>query len=670
MIVIDFETFSEADLKKSGAWVYAEDPSTDIICMSWSIDDMDKPDLWTPGEPFPKKLRAAIEAGAPVEAHNVLFEMCIWNAVGVPRYGFPTVAEEQWRCTMAAAAFRALPLALEKAAGVLKLPVQKDMVGNKAMKRITKPDKNGNRLSEAEHFELYDATYAYCLDDNLAERHLSRVCGQIPAYEMPVFHADMRLQRRGLRIDQELCRAAVDIRTRYVEAQVQALPELTQGRVTTPNQVARIREWLADAGCHLDNLQADTIEPVVETLDPGDPVRRVLEARLNARSRQDKYAAALRSCASDGRVHGSTQYYGATTGRNVGRLFQPLNLRRPRFYGDMHLLADAIKTRSIDFVEMVGGAPCMEILADAVRGIIIPEEGRELIAGDYSAIEAVVTAGLANETEKLEVFRRGEDPYCWFASKVVGREVQPKKIYGKPNPLFTEQDALDRQKIGKPGELSCGFSGGVGAWRKFDNTNTFTDEEVDKIKTTWRKAHPRIAEMWKALEHCAISAVLNPGDVKTYRAPDALATLKYQYRQPYLLLELPSGRRLHYYRPSVQEALMPWTDRNGDPVYKPVVMYWTTREGRWQKAKAWRGLLTENAVQAVARDLMVAGWLNVEKAGYDPILTSYDEVLCEVDKGRGDVGEYEELMCKFNAPYAEDWPVRCEAWLDSRYKKA
>ncbi len=611
-------------------------------------------EIWTPADPFPHWF-----SQLPIlEAHGALFELSIWKNVGVKKYGFPRMPDDQWECSMARAAFRALPLSLDTLGKVLKLPIQKDSEGAKAMRKICKPDRDGNRLNEDEYPELYVSTYSYCKDDVGTEILASRYCGPIPDEEHRNWGLDLKMQIRGIRIDQELCRSAIDVATRYSRVLTKEFVELTGGAVQTVGQRDKLIAWCADRGEFLPDMTADTVDAYIAGCQSGT-VRRVLEIRRYlSRSSHKKYARALGCIARDGRVHGATQYYGATTGRNVGRLFHPLNMRRPQFYGDSKLLDDAIKTRDLDFIEMVGGANVMEVLADAVRGMIIPAEKHEFIAGDYASIESVVTAGLAGDEAKLDVFRSGADPYCWFASKVVGHEVTKAE-----HPVI-------RQKVGKPGELAFGFAGGVGAWRKFSDDDR-TDAEVEIIKETWRDAHPRIVDMWNKLDACAMNAVLHPGEAFWYNVGgEEFCRIGFVRKGDFLLIELPSGRRLHYFKPSVKETMMPWRDRNDNPVFKPQVHYWTTSDGRWQRVRGWRGQWTENIVQATARDLLMEGWRNLERANYPVVLTVYDECLTEVPVDWGSAEEVASCMMNIKAPYARDWPISCEAWRGGRYCKA
>lgn len=661
---LDFETYNEANLKQAGAVAYSLHPSADIICLGWSVKGGPK-GLWTPGQPFPKPLRLVIQAGGRVKAQGVLFDKSIWNNVARRLHNFPEVVGSQWRCVQAVQAYRALPLALEAVAKVLKLPIQKDMAGNAAMRAISKPLKGGGRATLDTHFNAFQMTYDYCQADVAVTEAVDSYVGDLPPSELKVWQLDMEMQQRGLLIDQELCRAAIAVAAEYEKKLTAELRGLTDGAIQTAGQRDKLLAWLEVNGAFLPNLTADAVDAAIR--ETAGAAKRVLEIRRYlSRSSHKKYERAMACLCPDGRVRGATQYHGATTGRNVGRLFQPLNMRRPVFNGNTELLADAIKTRDLNFIEMVGGANVMEVLADAVRGIVIAAPGKTLVEVDFSAIEAVVTAAMANEVEKLEVFRRGEDPYCWFASHVTGLTIP-----GKHDPEFTEQDAKDRQNIGKPGELSFGFLGGVGAWRRFDDSDTFSDEEVEEFKDMWRKRHPRVVAMGKALDNCAIKAVLDPGTPYRYVPPDLAPEfgVAFVVRGDFLLLQLPSGRLLHYFKPSVRETIMPWTKKDGSPIFKPAVHYWTTTDGQWKRARGWRGQWIENTAQAISRDLLVDAWFAAEDGGFPAILTVYDAVLAEVPTENADPKRLIDLALSRIPKYAAHWPVSADAWAGPRFKK-
>lgn len=647
-VVIDFETRSEVDLARCGAAVYAEHPSTEIICLAYQIGEHE-PRLWTPdlGAHCPADLRAAIQAAGHVEAHNVAFERSIWDAIMVPRYGWPPVFDSQWRDTMASALYHALPAKLEKAADVLRLPQQKDMEGNRLLKQLSRPKKDGSW--EDDFFKL-QRCYDYCVQDVRTEVALSDRLGWLPAAEDKVFRFDQKVNQRGIRIDRELCEAAVALGREYEARLTAELAELTNGEVTTANQRDRLMAWALRQGVDLPDMTADTVREWLGSDRLPPRLRRVLEIRQAlAKGSWKKYQAALDCTCADGRARWLEQYHGATTGRWAGRLIQPQNLRRPVLGHDLDELAEAIKMRDLDFLEMVYGDP-MEVLADCVRGIFVAEEGKTLVAGDFSAIEAVVTAALAGEEWKLDVFRRGEDPYC----------VTAQTIFGHP---VTKKEHPEKRQVGKICELAFGYQGGVGAWRQFDKSDRHTDEQVDGYKRAWREKHSQIVALWRGLNDAAVAAV-------ALKKPHSYRGIEYRLARDgeWLTCRLLSGRLLWYYQPTVEEQELPWEDDFGGAATAPGLCYWARKNGVWTKVRAYGGLLTENVVQATARDLLVKAMLDLEAAGYPVVLHVHDEAVCEVDEAFASTEAVEEIMADI-PEWAHGWPVKVEAWAARRYRK-
>lgn len=647
-VLVDFETKSDVDLKKAGAFRYAEDPSTDVICLGYSLDG-GEPRVWTPGLPVPDDLDWAIRGNANVHAHNVTFERLVWRHVLTPRYGFPEPFEGQWRCTMAACGYRGLPMRLEKAAEALGLGERKDMDGHRKMQSAARGK---------DDFDTLEATYDYCAQDVRTEQAVLDVVGELPAPELRVFQLDARINDRGVRLDRELCEAAVAVGQEQERRLTARLHDLTDGAVETVYQRDRMLRWLREAcGLDIDDLQADTVTRWLGRTDLTQKAWQALEIRQNlSKGTWKKYRTALECVGADGRVRGLLQYHGATTGRWAGRLVQPQNFRRPRFWEDTDMLADVVKTRDVDFVEMEFG-DVSEVLADACRGMFVADEGRVFCAADFSSVESIVTAALAGEQWKLDVFARGECAYSASASGVVGFRVD-KRIAKDPEHPDHVRHRDARQNIGKVMELAFGFGGGVGAWRGFDDGDEFTDEQVDEFKETWREQHPRIRDLWHGLENAAVSAV-STGRETGYR------DVVYGVEDEWLWCRLPSGRRLWYRDAKIEYRPVPWDEDD----LRPQVSYRAWRYGQWRWVRAYGGLFTENVVQATARDLMVPAMFRAEEeAGYPVVLTVHDELLTEPEAAGANVKVLEELMEDLPS-WAAGWPVTAEGWLAWRYRK-
>lgn len=663
-ITIDFETYSEAELKKCGAWKYAEHPSTEILCLAYSINGAE-PDLWHPAYGYPAGPADCLRKGAIVDAHNVGFERAIWEKVCVPRLGWPAIEAHQWDCTMARAASRALPLGLDELTRALGLDQKKDKRGKELLNLLSKPRKPTKKdpRTRIQDPELLAELYEYCKQDVRAELAVRKALGNLPAPERQVFLLNEKMNSRGVTIDVESVHNAMAIVTEVEGRLTEELTDITSGLVTTHNQGARILEWLHGEGVHLDDLTADTVAAALPGAE--GEARRVLEIRASlAKASTKKLASLLAAVGSDGRVRGLSQYHGAFTGRNAGRLVQPLNLPRPKltiFDGKKDVsvppedLIEAISHRSASWLEAMYGDP-MQCVADALRPMFMAGEGKNLCSVDLSAIEAVGIAALAGEESKLNVFRRGDDPYCVFASFALAR------------PVTKETDPKARQNVGKVGELAFGFGGGVGAWRNFDDSDRFTDVEVDNFKKAWRLQHPRISTppwskdeeigLWYGLQAAAIKAML--------KGEGTFREIKYYRRGMYLVCVLPSSRAICYYDPRLEERENPWTERP-----EVVLTYMSQKEGRWQRVDTWGGKLAENVTQATCRDVLVWGQRRCD-AEMPVLMTVYDEIITEVDEDLGHDRPVERLieyMTTDLPPWCSWWPIKASGWCEKRYRK-
>ena len=651
-VTIDFETYSDLDVTEVGSWRYAEDFSTDVLCLAWSIDG-GPVYTWRPHDTGNCQgwLHHAIQTGATIDAHNAQFERAVWENIMVPLYGWPEIEPQQWDCTMARAASRALPLGLDDAGAALDLPIQKDKAGKRLLRLLAGPQKvtkkqPHRRLTPAERPEEFQALYAYCRQDVEAEDALRRRLGPLPAAERRVWLLDQRINARGVAVDMEAVEAAIDVVGRVEERLTRELISITKGAVTTHNQGARILKWLGGQGVHLDDLTAERVADAIPRTD-GAP-RRILELRsILAKASTKKLERFRASVCADGRVRGLLQYHGAFTGRWAGRIVQPQNFPRPKIereHGeDWSLLIDAIKTRDVEYLDLTYGDAMMAV-ADALRPMLVAGPGHQLVAGDLSAIEAVGLACLAGEQRKIDVFRRGEDPYIFAARNVFGAWVKDKKTHPK------------ERQVGKICELAFGYGGGVGAWRNFDNSDR-DDEEIEGYRDAWRAGHPKVVDLWHGLEAAAIRAVANPGREFDYNG------IRYVMRGEWLICLLRSGRAICYYGPQLEEGETPW----GAPTSKLSYMSW--KQGQWKRVTTWGGKLTENVVQAECRDVLVHGMFGAEDAGLPIVLTVHDEIVTEPRLEETSSEGLLHAAMAAHPPWATDWPLKVETWSGERYRK-
>jgi DNA polymerase len=637
-ISIDFETYSECDIKTAGGYNYAAHPSTEVICMAWAIDDDEEPQLWTPDQPFPDRLSQAVYSGAADWwAWNAAFERAIWEHVLEPRHDVAIPGPSHWNDTAALAATLALPRALGQCAQVLHLTEQKDTRGRYLIQRLCQPYRGERRRDP----ELLDELYSYCKQDVETERAVKR---HLTPYkpmsdrEREVWLLDQEINWRGLGIDAASVDHAINLIFRTAETLNARAQEISGGVLPDVGSRAKVMAWAQSRGYTLTGYDKSA---VLEALaDPAlpDDVRRVLEIRQTMGKASTSKYAAMQNLASDRdhRARGVFAYHGAQTGRWAGRGFQPQNLPRPAF-GDTDNCIKLFRHQDPDLIEALYGDP-MAALSSCLRGMIVPAKGNRLLVSDFSAIEARVLAWLADEQGPLDVFRNGGDIYCHAATGIYGRKITPKD--------------KDERQIGKVAVLALGYQGGVGAFQTMAKAYRveIEDKAADEIKVKWRKAHPKIVRFWYALEAAATNAVRHKGH--DFEA----GPITFRVVGDFLFAKLPSGRRLAYYQP-----------RNGSDGLE----FWGTDSklgGRWAQLNTYGGKLCENVTQAVARDLLAEAMLRLEANGYEVVASIHDEIICEMPKGVGDLATMEQLMCEL-PDWATGLPMDAEGFECERYRK-
>ncbi|WP_176074362.1 DNA polymerase [Brucella intermedia] len=696
---IDFETRSAVDLTKTGAYVYAADPTTDVWCAAYAIGD-EPVKVWTPGEPLPDDLAEHIMMGGVMVAHNAAFERIIFHYIMGPRYGWPMPDVTQWRCTMAMAYALALPGSLENAAPAAGLDIAKDMAGRRLMLQMAKPRKilnekkladarlnmaslNGNAsmnavLKRGQYKSECDAVIQwwdepaklqklieYCKQDVEVERALEKRLRPLSESELALWHLDQIINDRGILVDQSLCEAAKQVVAKAQVALDDKMFRLTNGTVSKCTNRNQIVKWVRDQGVQCDSINKASMETLLEEDSPIPPhVREVLELRReSAKASVAKIDALLNGRSpEDGRAKGLLQYHAASTGRWGGRRFQPQNIKRPN-ESDIDTAIEIVATGDYDYVTMMYEQP-LSVVGDCLRGMVMASEGHRIIAADYSNIEGRVLAWLAGEQWKLDAFRAydagaGHDLYKIAAGKILGKD-----------PGTVTKD--ERQSPGKVSELALGYQGGVGAFRTMGGAavELMDDDEINVIKDAWRDAHPNIRQFWFDMEDAAVRAVQSKGATTT------CGKVKFKYAGSWLFMRLPSGRLLAYPYPEVREFDTPWGDpKEGltyfstiDPSKKAKVIDDDRNGTSWARIKTYGGMLVENATQAVARDIMADAMPRLEAAGYKILLTVHDEVVTEVPDDHGSVEEMETIMSTL-PEWAAGCPVAAEGFEAKRYRK-
>ncbi len=649
-IHLDFETRSTADLKKAGVYAYAEHSNTDVLCMAYCIGD-GPAQIWTPADDSPEDIYLALQGPAIVVAHNANFERVIWNSIMVPRYGWPTIALEEWRCTMTQAYAMSLPGSLDAMAAALGLDHRKDAAGHRIMMQLCRP-----RRMEGDTPVWWDdpvklqKLYDYCRQDVEVEREAAKRLVPLSKEELALWHLDQRINDRGVLVDTELADAAVELVEREQKRLDKEMRRITGQAVTGVNATAQLTRWLAAEEVDCEGVDKEEVADLLGR--PGLPahVRAALEVRKEgAKASVAKITALVNGKSRDGRARGLLQYHAASTGRWAGRRFQPQNIRRPATPHVDGAIA-AVLSKDVDLIEDLYGT-VLTTVGDCIRGMVIAEPGHRIMAADFSNIEGRVLAWLAGEERKLAAFRAfdagtGPDLY----------KVAASGIYGVPVSAVSK----DQRQVGKVAELACGYQGGVGAFQKMGAAYGMVvpDEQADEIKKAWREANPNIVKFWRGLEEAAVEAVQNPGWVTS------CGKIKYRMNGSFLWCQLPNRRVLCYCYPKLVEVTTPWGARKEQVVYKGVNSY--TR--KWEEISTYGGKLAENVTQAVARDFMAAAMTRLEAAGYPIMLTVHDEIVAEPPEGHGSVEEFEAIMCEVPA-WGAGCPIAAEGFADRRYRK-
>ena len=636
-ISIDFETYSECDIKTAGGYNYAAHPSTEVICMAWAIDDED-PQLWTPEQEFPPRLYDALDGAGQIWAWNAAFERAIWHHCIAPRLDLIglDLDDTQWNDTAALGATLALPRALGQCAEVLDLVEQKDTRGRYLIQRLCKPYRGERRRDQ----HLLDELYEYCKQDVVTERAIKKYVQQykpMGEHERNVWLLDQAINWRGVGIDTTNVANALDLIIATAERLNASVLEITDGALSGVGSRAQVMAWCRDQGYRLTGYDKNAI---LEALaDPALPpvVRDVLKVRQTlGKASTSKYLSMQNLAGHDNRARGVFSYHGAQTGRWAGRGFQPQNLPRPAF-DDADNCVKLFEHRDPELLEVLYGDP-MVALSSCLRSMIVPDAGNRLLVADFNAIEARVLAWLAGEQAPLDVFASGQCIYCHAATSIYGRTI-------------TKADKEERQ-IGKVAVLALGYQGGVGAFQTMAAAYRveIPDEMADDIKVKWRKANRNISRFWYDLEAAAENAVRHRG-----HAFEA-GPITFKCHGDFLFAKLPSGRRLAYYKPVLAHGGLE---------------FWGTDSrlgGRWAKLTTYGGKLCENVTQAVSRDLLADAMLRVEAAGYPVVMSVHDEVVSEAPIGFGSLEEFERLMCVM-PDWATGLPMAVEGFECERYRK-
>ncbi|WP_430380599.1 DNA polymerase [Virgibacillus pantothenticus] len=651
---IDIETYSSVDIKKSGLYKYVQSPDFEVLLFAYSANGQPTQivDL-TQGEEIPKEIRLALTSDSVTKhAYNAAFEWyCLSKHLGVyDRIGWLS----QWRDTMLHGLYCGYTAGLGATAKAIGLPQDKRKmtVGNSLIKLFctpTKPTKkNGNRTRTLPHHEpeKWELFKEYCIQDVEVEKEIEKRLSRfpVPEAEQKLWELDQRINVRGIKIDQKLVDGAIYSSNLITSELKEEAVNITG--LSNPNSAAQLKQWLAQQGLEVENLQKDTVLELLENTS-GD-IRRVLEIRQEmSKTSVKKYQAMKDAVCEDGRVRGLLQFYGANrTGRWAGRLVQVQNL--PRNYLDtLDLARELARGKKVDALKVIyGNVP--NTLSELIRTAFIPSEGNKFAISDFSAIEARVIAWLAGEQWRLDVFNTHGKIY----------EASASAMFGVPIEEITKGSDL-RQK-GKVAELALGYQGAAGALVQMGALNMgLTEEELPDIVKRWRSSNRRIVDLWYSLENAAL-AVMRTGQPQGVKGLLLQRESDIQNGLDFLTLTLPSGRKLFYVNPFLAE-----NDFGKEAIHYRG-MNQTTK--KWEKISTYGGKLTENAVQAIARDCLAVTLARLDKAGYESIMHIHDEVVLDVPQEQVDLEKIENIM-KQPIPWAPGLPLNADGFISDYYMK-
>jgi DNA polymerase len=626
MVYWDDETFSAVNLKERGAHNYAADPSTGVHFFCFAVDDGDV-QTWRPGDAVPEPF--ANPGDYKFIAHNWLFENAILRHVLIPRYGFKPIPWENQDCAMRLALASAYPAELGLCCEALGLPYKKDPAARAAMLRLAKPPAKKPKDPAQRERDLV-LLLERCKRDVEATRavHRSPLLRALPQ-ERAQLILDARVNETGMCSNVPFLEAIRDLSAKERNAVNVRLNELTEGDITSADQVARIKEALAARGHSMPSLGKRAVAAALKQ-DPDAYVFELLRLRQQASHASVRTAKRLLgySDPTDRRIRGALRFCGAGTARwsSPGPQLHNLNRNGDKIPG--HLIEAVLAGDRAALARY--GAP-LAVAAGLMRAVLCARPGHVLICADFGAIESRVLAWFAGEVWKLDAYRQYDatgnktiEPYRITAAKMLNKT--PQDI-GKPE-----------RQLGKSAELACGFGGSVGAWRRIapGGDEGRSDADILAIVKQWRSAHPQIRTFWYDLADIAQAAIRDRGAyIIGGRGVEPAVTAAFDGYA--LTLTLPSGRAINY--PGAK--LVP--NRKFEDG-APDIEYFDNARGQWKPVRAWFGVLVENVVQSTARDLLAAALLRFAARGWTVVFHCHDEIVIEAPEGALDPQEVLAVM--------------------------
>ena len=642
---VDFETRSACDLKVAGVYNYAQDASTEVLCMSYAFND-DEVQTWLPD----RQLCPACvhQYKGPIYAHNAAFERLIfWYVLGI------NFELEQFVCTAAQARANCAPGSLEDVGRFAGASMKKDHRGGQLIRLLSIPKPDGTFRNDA---DLMAEMIQYCEQDVRAMRSISQALRPLSADELADYHVNERINDRGVLVDVPLCQAAVKFASDELAEIEQIVDEVTEGAITSVRS-PKMRQWV------IDRVGPQALK-LMESYKDGEKkysIDKTVRANLLAMENPDEIPPAVAEviqCADDlwassvakfsrlasladvedHRVRGAFVFAGGSaTGRASSYGAQVHNFTRKCAKSPEDVRTAMVRGHSI---VPKFGKRVTDVLKGMLRPALIPAKGKHLVVADWSSIEARANPWLSNcpaGEAKLAIFAKGEDVYKVNASATFGVAV----------------DAVDdrQRQIGKVQELACGFAGGIGAFAAMGRIYGVHLSESDskRMVDAWRRNNPWSVPYWQKLEEAYTRAMRNKGH------EFSVGRVTYMYDGQHLWYALPSGRVLCY----------PFAKLETDGVTYAKAAWKPAADAKeWPRARLWKGLACENITQATANDLLRYALRQLD----DVVLHVHDEIVLETDRPEEMAVELERVMCTPPA-WAEGLPLGAEVAIMERYGK-
>lgn len=727
----DFETKSEVDVAEVGTDNYVRHPSTQPLMLSYVLNKEPSIQLWEPDiQVIPDSLKAyMLDPNVIKVAYNVAFERGIWKCC----LGIDTPIE-QWFDCKTLARYHSISGKLKEVCQRYEFPPELQKMAEEGSKYIDmfsvparigggmtlwgiEPTFYNSRENKPDEWKVFQE---YCIRDTRVERYIfyQGVKMFVPEPEIKLWHIDQKVNQRGLPVNVQFVKNALEMAEKSIAELEKILTELTG--LENPNSDSRMLEWLQKQGYQFTSLNKDVIKVALKNPDTLTPLAQevLLIRKEYKRSSYTKLRTLLQRVSLDGRIRDCFAFMGgARTGRWAGQDMQFQNLARPdkkveeNFARAMQLIENndfqaardefgvtikwADKQRTIPSV--------IGMVISCIRSVFQAKPGHTLVVCDLSAIENRVLGWLAGCQAILDVFKNKLDAYKAFATMMYM--------------VAYEQVTKEQRTVAKPAVLGCGYGLGPGVIKNPDGTYTIqwqcsecrkkflntthvckddkgnrkgdlqktglmgygermgvmlTPEQAYHAWETFRK-YKEIPQLWDDLEKAAVAVIRKGGKVKVRFVEFSRVKRNGKY---ILRIQLPSGRYLHYMNARVQTVTK--TSKNGREYEKHEIYYdgighgvgASSKQAKWGPVYTYGGKITENIVQAISRDLLANAMKLTDELGLTLVGHVHDELICEEKEEAGRFGISDLQWCMTQVPdWAPGLPLGAEGYEDYVYRK-